>query len=482
MSGYISPIPLIPMPTASSVHPLEQPYSGRLLLCASMAVFAAAMVGILLRPLGYLSVFWPANQIVLVLLLRYPQLVRPVAIAALFASFVLADLITGTALWHSLGFTTANLCGAICGWLFLGRQSQRDLQMEGQYSALLVFFASGMASLASALIGGPISAWAFELSVTQAVVMWWTGEWMNAMVLLPFLLALPSARSAAAAQERRVWALKMLPALAVVVLETSSYLVGNKVGSLVFSLPALLWCALSYRILTTAIITMVVFVTKVIVISNIVGFIPANVLDVASLRLGITMLILGPLSVAGSHAARAELLHRMRYQAHHDSLTDVLSRNGFVQASHLLLKRLTHEGSSAAVLMLDLDHFKRVNDNHGHASGDRLLRDVSRVLTDSLRPQDVLGRVGGEEFAVVLPHISFDDATAIADRLCQTVRSGHFQTAHHEPLQATLSIGLAYSAALQPGDSLEDLLREADLALYQAKARGRDCAVWTAPR
>lgn len=72
MSGYISPIPLIPMPTASSVHPLEQPYSGRLLLCASMAVFAAAMVGILLRPLGYLSVFWPANQIVLVLLLRYP--------------------------------------------------------------------------------------------------------------------------------------------------------------------------------------------------------------------------------------------------------------------------------------------------------------------------------------------------------------------------------------------------------------------------
>lgn len=482
MSGYISPIPLIPMPTASSVHPLEQPYSGRLLLCASMAVFAAAMVGILLRPLGYLSVFWPANQIVLVLLLRYPQLVRPVAIAALFASFVLADLIIGTALWHSLGFTTANLCGAICGWLFLRRQSQRDLQMEGQYSALLVFFASGMASLASALIGGPISAWAFELSVTQAVVMWWTGEWMNAMVLLPFLLALPSARSAAAAQERRVWALKMLPALAVVVLETSSYLVGNKVGSLVFSLPALLWCALSYRILTTAIITMVVFLTKVIVISNIVGFIPANVLDVASLRLGITMLILGPLSVAGSHAARAELLHRMRYQAHHDSLTDVLSRNGFVQASHLLLKRLTHEGSSAAVLMLDLDHFKRVNDNHGHASGDRLLRDVSRVLTDSLRPQDVLGRVGGEEFAVVLPHISFDDATAIADRLCQTVRSGHFQTAHHEPLQATLSIGLAYSAALQPGDSLEDLLREADLALYQAKARGRDCAVWTAPR
>lgn len=469
------------MQSASSAPLLDPPRYGRLLICASLAVFAAAMVGILLRPIGYLSVFWPANQIVLVLLVRYPRLMRPLGLLALFASFVAADLLTGTSLWLSAGFSTANLFGAVCGWLILRRQSERDLQMEGQYSALLIFFASGVAALASASIGGPVSAWAFELSLLQGLMMWWTGEWMNAMILLPFLLALPSARKQATGQERMPWALKFLPALAVVGLEMTSYMVGNKVGSLVFSLPALLWCALSYRILTTAVITMVVFVTKVIVISSTMGFVPSNFLDAATLRLGITMLILGPLSVAGAHAARAELLHRMRYQAHHDSLTDLLSRNGFVQASHSLLKRLTHEGSSAAVLMLDLDHFKRVNDSHGHASGDRLLRDVSSALAESLRPQDLLGRIGGEEFAVVLPNISFLDATTIAERLCQTVRSGQFQTAHNEPLQATLSIGLAYSQALRPGDSLEDLLREADLALYQAKARGRDCAVWATP-
>lgn len=469
------------MQTASSVPSLEQPHSGRLLLCASMAVFVAAMVGILLRPIGYLSVFWPANQILLVLLLRYPRLMRPLPLVLIFASFVVADLITGSSLWLSAGFSTANVFGAVCGWLLLHRQSERDLRMEGQYSALLIFFASGVATLASAAIGGPISAWAFDMSLVQGLMMWWTGEWMNAMILLPFLLALPLVRHTTKSHERMSWVLKCLPALAVVGLEMTSYLVGNKVGSLVFSLPALLWCALSYRILTTAIITMVVFVSKVIVISSTMGFVPANFLDVATLRLGITMLILGPLSVAGAHATRAELLHRMRYQAHHDSLTDVLSRNGFVQASHALFKRLTHEHSSAAVLMLDLDHFKRVNDNHGHASGDRLLCDVSRVLAASLRPQDVLGRIGGEEFAVVLPNISFQDATAVAERLCHTVRSGQFQTAHEQPLQATLSIGLAYRQTLRPCDNLEDLLREADLALYQAKGRGRDCAVWTAP-
>ena len=118
------------------------------------------------------------------------------------------------------------------------------------------------------------------------------------------------------------------------------------------------------------------------------------------------------------YMTRSELLHRMRYQAHHDSLTDVLSRNGFVQASNSLLQRLTHESGSVAVLMLDLDHFKRVNDSYGHATGDLLLREFTRTMTQTLRPQDVLGRIGGEEFAVVLPRISAADAATIAERLC----------------------------------------------------------------
>jgi diguanylate cyclase (GGDEF)-like protein len=469
------------MQSASSAPFTDAPHYGRLLICASLAVFAAALVGIFLRPIGYLSVFWPANQIALVLLVRYPRLMRPLGLMALFASLVAADLLTGSSPWLSVGFSTANVFGAACGWLILRRQSERDLQMEGQYSALQIFFASGVAAMASACIGGTVSAWAFELSLAQGLLMWWTGEWMNAMILLPFLLALPSARKAVAAQDRMPLALQFLPVLAVVGLEMTSYMVGNKVGSLVFSLPALLWCALSYRILTTAVITMVVFVTKVIVISSTMGFLPDNFMDAATLRLGITMLILGPLSVAGAHAARAELLNRMRYQAHHDCLTDLLSRNGFEQASHMLLKRLAHGGASTAVLMLDLDHFKRVNDGYGHASGDRLLSDVSRILAQSLRPQDLLGRIGGEEFAVVLPSISLQEATAIAERLCQTVRMGAFQTVTGEPIRATVSIGLAYNAALKPDDQLEALLREADLALYQAKAQGRDCAVWTVP-
>lgn len=458
----------------TSASPMSTPHSGRLLAYACAAIFAACLLGIVLRPIGFLSVFWPANQLLLVLFLRYPRvLLQPIGLAAIFASYVAADVLTGSNLWVSMGFSIANMVGAASAWWVMHKHSERDLQMEGQFSALLVFYGSGVATTVSAAIGGPISAYAFSASLLQSTLMWWTGEWMNAMILLPFLLALPTVRKTTLPQEALSLPTLVLPVAAVVVLEAASYTVGDKIGALSFSLPALLWCALSYRILTITIITMLVFGTKIIIASRI-DFTPAHFVDVATLRLGVTMLILGPLSVAGAHAARSELLSRMRYQAHHDSLTGVLSRNGFVQASNLLLQRLAHERGSLAVLMLDLDHFKRVNDSHGHATGDLLLCEFSRTVVHTLRPQDVFGRIGGEEFAVVLPHISAQDAATIAERLCLAVRSGTFQTLRNEPLPATVSIGIVHVAQLSPHEPIENLLRDADVALYQAKSRGRD--------
>ncbi len=461
----------------TSATPMSKPHSGRLLAYACAAVFAACLLGIVLRPIGFLSVFWPANQLLLVLLLRYPHvLLQPLGMAAIFVSYVAADVLTGSNLWVSTGFSVANMVGAVSAWWVMHKHSKRDLQMEGQFSALLVLYGSGVAATVSAAIGGPVSAYAFSVPLLKGTMMWWTGEWMNAMILLPFLLALPSARKATLPQEALPLPAVVLPAVAVVALEAASYAVGAKIGSLAFSLPALLWCALSYRILTTTIITMLVFATKIIIASWI-DFTPMHFVDVATFRLGVTMLILGPLSVAGAHAARSELLNRLRYQAHHDSLTGVLSRNGFVQASSLVLQRLAHERGSLAVLMLDLDHFKRVNDTHGHGTGDHLLCEFARTVVHTLRPQDVFGRIGGEEFAVVLPHISAQDAATIAERLCLAVRAGKFQTLSNEPLSATVSIGVAHVAQLSPRDSIENLLRDADGALYQAKSRGRDCVM-----
>lgn len=447
-----------------------------MLVIAGLAIFATSLLGILCRPVGFLSAFWPANQVFLVLLLRVPSLMQPEGLAVMAAGYLAADLLTGSSPAVTAGFTLANMAGGISAWWILRKQSPLTLRMRSQSSALMVFFGSGVAALVSGLIGAPISAHFLGTPLYTTLYMWCSGEWANAMILLPFMLALPSRLPSAPTRPRRKrW--NILPMLAAVLLEIGSYFMGG-FGTLAFSLPALLWCALSYRVLTVAIITMVIFAIKVLIISQgALNFTPDNLLQVVSLRLGVAMSILGPLTVAGAHAMTRQRLHRIRRAAYLDYLTKVLSRGGFITAAQKQLKRLQQQPGPVAMLMLDVDHFKRVNDRYGHAAGDQLLQDMARVISQALRPQDVLGRIGGEEFAVLLPEISQVHALAVANRLCTAVRQHRFTTPDGQPLAATVSIGVRHCASIDEQDSVDALLRSADTALYEAKAQGRNKVV-----
>jgi diguanylate cyclase (GGDEF)-like protein len=124
-----------------------------------------------------------------------------------------------------------------------------------------------------------------------------------------------------------------------------------------------------------------------------------------------------------------------------------------------------------AVLMIDIDHFKRLNDSHGHAVGDRALLHLATVMGSKLREIDHLARWGGEEFLALLPATGADEAQALAERLCERVRSMPLATeAGRLPL--TASVGVA--EWLGPHDSLQALIGRADEALYAAKRDGRD--------
>jgi two-component system cell cycle response regulator len=130
--------------------------------------------------------------------------------------------------------------------------------------------------------------------------------------------------------------------------------------------------------------------------------------------------------------------------------------------------------SSVALLMIDLDHFKRVNDTHGHLVGDAVLRDVAELLISGVRGSDFVGRFGGEEFLVVLPDTDDDGAAAFAERIRERIDGHAFGGRDGGPsLQMTASIGVAtFPAALI--ESVEDLFARADAALYRAKADGRN--------
>jgi diguanylate cyclase (GGDEF)-like protein len=159
---------------------------------------------------------------------------------------------------------------------------------------------------------------------------------------------------------------------------------------------------------------------------------------------------------AGAAIERSDLLARLDGQARSDPLTALPNRRAWDETLAVAVRG----EAGLCVAMVDLDHFKRYNDDHGHAAGDRLLRACALAWKGHLRPADTIARVGGEEFAVLLPNCALADAAGVLERLRAATPSG-----------ATASVGVAERL---PGESASDILARADEALYEAKDSGRD--------
>jgi diguanylate cyclase (GGDEF)-like protein len=158
--------------------------------------------------------------------------------------------------------------------------------------------------------------------------------------------------------------------------------------------------------------------------------------------------------------------------AYRDELTELPNRRGAQRQIEVLISRSRRHGHQLALLLIDADRFKAVNDRHGHAVGDVVLRELAARLRERVRREDVVGRWGGEEFVVALPETTPDGAAAVAESL----RAGVSRTpieADGEALDVTVSIGVA----AWTGEELDDLVARADRGLYAAKAAGRDRVV-----
>jgi diguanylate cyclase (GGDEF)-like protein len=185
---------------------------------------------------------------------------------------------------------------------------------------------------------------------------------------------------------------------------------------------------------------------------------------------GLLMVYLGPLMSweRTEHALRAK--HRkLRFLADMDVLTRVPNRRRF----HELAAASVAAGrpGAAVVMMLDIDHFKHINDLHGHASGDEALRQVAHCVRKTLREQDVAGRLGGDEFSLVLPDTEANDAINLAARITALLSE---RQAESSQTRVSLSFGIVQ---MNPNETMDEALRRADQALYEAKRQGRSRAV-----
>jgi two-component system cell cycle response regulator len=164
---------------------------------------------------------------------------------------------------------------------------------------------------------------------------------------------------------------------------------------------------------------------------------------------------------------------RLEVLAHTDPLTQLVNRRALTIRLVTEMERVRRYNAPLSMLLVDLDHFKLVNDTYGHMAGDDVLASVATLLQRAVRSVDIVARYGGEEFIIVLPETGRQGAMAFADRIRERIATHGFAIGENQTIRVTTSIGVATypSPSL---DSVEDLFRAADLALYRAKGNGRN--------
>lgn len=441
-------------------------------------VLASSVIGIYSRPSGLLAAFWPTNAILLGLFLRAPKMASPAGWAAAAAGYILADLIMGNSWLTATLLNLPNLISVAAALFLFSRTlaSDRQLTTPGSLPRLVLIVTT--ASFVAGLVGGSLSSHLFDTAFGRAFADWMVSELVSYIVVLPAMLTAP-AISSWMRRERRARAPEaatpnMVPLLCLLTAFLASVLIGGP-GALAFPVMALLACALSYSLFATALLTLAFSLWSIVAVAT--GIVPLA-LDLhdptilLSLRLGVASIALAPIAVASVMAARNNSLTELRHLAEHDPLTGLLNRRTFHQRVSEQLAQLASQQKPAAMLMIDIDHFKNINDTYGHAIGDQMLCMVAQRLQQCLRDTDPCGRVGGEEFSVFIPECTQDLLEEVTRRIQRTIAGAIVPLDGQQVVSVTLSIG---GTLRNPASNdMDAMLLLADKALYAAKRGGRN--------
>jgi len=442
-------------------------------LLVGAIVFVASLGGILARPVGFLSSFWPANAILLGLMVRNPSFAHPLGWVCAAAGYIAADLATGGAILPTLWLTLGNLTSAATGFVLFMRRPLDDRQLRSPLAILHLLCICLAASAATAVVTAGALVIYFGRDLLDALAISMVLELATHLIILPMFLTAPP--SAVLFRRRRApdnLAARLFerggPLAALVLSLVIGSIIGGP-GASMFPMPAILWCALSYGRFFTATMMCVVGLWQSMMLYSLLQPGSEDFLrSIVSFRLGSGLFALGPLMVASINAARNDLVVALDRAANQDPLTLALTRRAFLERADAALAA---DGAGAACLLLDIDYFKQINDRHGHAAGDAVLAQFGSAVRNDLRDDDLFGRLGGEEFAVLLKDAAYADAMMVAERLRKKIETMQVDLETGETVAVTVSIGIAFHDVEQ---SLTALLSHADQALYEAKHAGRN--------
>jgi diguanylate cyclase (GGDEF)-like protein len=458
------------------------------------AYFGAAKFSLLLAiPPGYATAVWPPSGIAVAALLLLGHRVWP----GIWAGAALANLTVASSPTIALVIATGNtLEGVACAmlvreWVGVPRRFER-----GRDVVLFVAIAAASCTIA-ATVGATALAAEHAVPWPQFLSHWWTwwqGDMTGIVIVAPLILNWGLRRAAPWPLKKRVEAL-CFGALLLVVTQLA-FLHGDAAGSpgssysLTFAiLPFMIWAAMrfSQRVVTTAIAATCCFAIYYTV-DDLRSF-PHSSLNESLLMLlaFISTMVVTGLVLSAVMEERARVLARLaqahdalREQAMTDPLTGLYNRRYLVEFLQREWIRARRREGSLGVIMIDLDHFKRINDSFGHPVGDYVLTAISALLRMHIRSSDIVCRYGGEEFALVLPDASLESVKRRAGEMQAAI--ARLDLRHGEAPLGRITASLGVAMFPDHADSPDSVLQAADGALYAAKSAGRDCTVVSTAR
>lgn len=452
----------------------DKPHKNFLTLFFFTAFFC--FIGGHLRQPAELSLFWPINALLTAIFVRFSWLHRARYYLVCYSAMVCNDtLFSG---WALPAFTLngANILFILVAVSMLIPRPGLINASGRVRNALSIFPACLLASIVCASWGALAQGLLVNEQFFQAWGDWLSEQFSTGVLLLPLLLTLPRrpALWSVLRHWRRGW-----PIVALVLSIGAAALIGGG-GSLSFPLPALIWCAIGYPLWLTSGLTLLTGITEIILVvhgvMNIQGddsLLPLG--HLASARLGVATVAISPLIVAISMDAIRQLNHQLALRANHDFLTRQLSRSGLYERLYQLENSRDLCARPVGVLLIDIDHFKAINDSYGHDAGDVVLVEVAQRMQQSVGQAGLVCRFGGEEFLVLL----FDLPERAQLQHAETIRQRIMQQnimVRGSAVAVTVSIGIA-SGRLESGnisESFNRLVSAADKQLFISKRNGRN--------
>lgn len=442
-------------------------------------VFIANLIGIWAAARFPHAGIWPANAILLGILATQPKSNNVITWVLSIAAYMVATLLFVGGFGQAALLTALNLITVVVGLLLIRAFTSRLSPVTKPADVVTLFAVMIAAAATAGVIGGLVTDQSIDGDWMARVLLRSATEFLNLAVFLPLVIGglIQGPPPQKLTRDRGIL-FRHGVALAVLVGSCLLMVALPGPGSYVLYLPALIWCATRVRARVAfglsacaALWTVTAVAAQVVLLGPDHSHISSN-WGMASFRMGVGAVSMAVIAVVALNAFWRRTHYEQLARANYDSLTGLLNRTQFYESAKFSLEQES-DGTSNIAIAIEIDRFNALNETRGQPASDRVLQTVAELLTANIRRGDIVGRLGGEEFAILLPGAGIDEGNRVAERMRESIAAESFS---HDAGDFTTSVSIGLVEFPAPSD-FSRMLSLADEALYEAKAAGRNRVV-----